>query len=80
MRWIPVDSANLLAVGYDRHVGRLHVRFVAAPELEYVYDGVPPEHFIDLLNAASPGALFNRLIRAHPGVYPYQIVAYVEID
>lgn len=78
MRPVAVHSANVRELMYDYGTGRLHVWFNAAPNVEYIYHGVPSSLFIDLLKAASVGSTFHRVIRSQPTTYPYEKVIYLE--
>ena len=59
MQW--VDSSNLEQVGYDEDKMELHVGFKNGSS--YVYTGVPPEIFDQLLGAPSKGSFLNREIK-----------------
>ena len=63
---VSLDSTTLTAVAYDDRRGELQLDFFDAAR--YVYSGVAPELFRDLLNASSKGSFFNRYIR---GRFPY---------
>jgi hypothetical protein len=59
----PIDSADLLAVGYDREQAELWARFRTRPNLVYVYFGVPELVYRQLLAAESHGKFFHARIR-----------------
>jgi hypothetical protein len=59
----PIESADLLAVGYDREQSELWVRFRTRPNLVYVYSGVSDLVYRQLLAAASHGRFFHARIR-----------------
>lgn len=61
-----LDSTTLTAVAYDDRRGELQLDFFDGAR--YVYSGVAPELFRDLLSATSKGSFFNRYIR---GRFPY---------
>lgn len=66
---IPVQSSNVLAVGYDDGTHSLVVRFKA--NTVYVYQDVPVEKFDALLKAESVGKFINSNIK---GTYPFRKV------
>ena len=57
---IPVQSTDVLAVGYDEENQILHVQFLSGSE--YIYKGVPQHEFEGLLNAPSVGSYLHRMI------------------
>lgn len=59
----PIESADLLAVGYDRGRSELWVRFRTRPELVYVYSDLPDLVYRQLMSAASHGRFFHARIR-----------------
>ena len=59
----PIESADLLAVGYDRDLGELWARFRTRPNLVYVYFDVPELVHKQLWAAASHGKYFHSQIR-----------------
>ena len=61
-----VDSSNVEAIGYDEATQELHIQFVGGAY--YVYYGVPPEIYEDLMAAASKGSYLNRCVK---GVYQF---------
>lgn len=62
---VALQSSSLAQVGYDCHQSILRVQF--RDGTAYDYEGVPLETYLDLLQADSKGAYFNRHIRT---VYP----------
>ena len=63
---VTMDSTTLSAVAYDNRGGELQLDF--RDGARYVYSGVAPELFRELLRAPSKGSFFNRYIR---GRFPY---------
>lgn len=61
MNVIPVESATLASVGYERDGGMLQLEFRS--RAVYLYYAVPAEVHQALLAAESKGAYFNRAIR-----------------
>ena len=59
--WISVDSSNLEAVKYDPEKEQLAIRFKGGRT--YLYGGVPPSVFLDLLDAPSKGKYVWKHIR-----------------
>ena len=57
-----LDSSMLAAVEYDEERQELIAEFRASGR-RYVYAGVPPAVYEELLAAPSAGAYFNRRIR-----------------
>lgn len=64
-----IESADLLAVGYDRERSELWARFRTRPNLVYVYFDVPDLVYRELLAAPSHGRFFHARIR---DVYPVE--------
>jgi KTSC domain-containing protein len=64
---VPVESSNLLAVGYDEPTATLYVAFKGGTL--YAYDGVPPAAHTALMAAESKGKHLNAAVK---GVYPYR--------
>lgn len=60
MRRVPVSSSVLASVGYDGDTALLEIEFTSGDV--YRYFAVPPSVHRALLDAASPGAYFNRNI------------------
>jgi len=58
---VSLDSTTLTAVAYDDRCGELQLDFCDGAR--YVYSGVAPALFRDLLRATSKGSFFNRYIR-----------------
>jgi hypothetical protein len=67
MNRTPVDSSNIVAVGYDSATNTLEIEFKPAqPNANarvYRYEGVPLETFERLLKAESKGSFFSSEIR-----------------
>lgn len=63
---IYVDSSNIEAIGYDVDAQELHVRFLSGDS--YIYHGVPPQTFDNLMQAPSKGSFLNREVK---GTYQY---------
>jgi len=66
---IPVNSSNILAIGYDETNQIVHVQF--SNNSEYIYKGVPKHEFDGLLNAPSLGSYLHR---NYKNAYPYERV------
>lgn len=65
MQMHPVQSSNVVAVGYDDGTNSLHVQFKG--NTVYIYTGVPPEKFNALLQSDSKGKFINSNIKgSHP--------------
>lgn len=62
---IPVDSSNLLQIGYDANTQELHVEFMDGGR--YVYQDVPESTFDELAQADSKGSYLNREIKPNYG-------------
>lgn len=60
-RFVPVVSAALVAVKYERERSRLVVQF--GEDTFYEYDGVSPEVVLDFLFADSIGSAFDALVK-----------------
>ena len=58
---LAIRSSSLAQVAYDRHQSILLVQF--RDGTVYEYEGVPLQTYLDLLQADSKGAYFNRHIR-----------------
>lgn len=71
MKRFPVNSKNLLEVGYDHEKKLLEVVFRAAPGWVYTYRHVPVMKFVRLITATSVGGFFGREIRSFPKKFPY---------
>ena len=63
---ISLDSTTLAAAAYDGRHERLELDF--RDGTRYLYCGVAPNLYRDLLRAKSKGSFFNRHIRGH---FPY---------
>ena len=61
LKYTPVESSNLAAVGYDPKKKKLGVRFHGSGT--YLYQAVPESVFDRLLHADSKGHAFNELVR-----------------
>jgi len=59
----PWDSTTLAAAAYDDRRHQLQLDFRDGSR--YLYAGVPPDLYGDLLSATSKGSFFNRHIRGH---------------
>ena len=62
----PVNSSNLVSVGYDSSSGTLEVEF---NDSLYQYFDVPEAHYTGILGAESPGTYLNTHVK---GSYQYQ--------
>lgn len=56
-----VSSTAIDKIGYEEQRAQLRITFKSGRT--YVYEGVAPDTYEDLLNAESQGAYFNRNIR-----------------
>jgi hypothetical protein len=63
MQMTPVESSNIVAVGYDAPTQELQVQFKNG--LTYSYRGVPPSEYQSLIGAHSVGSYFMANIRPH---------------
>lgn len=63
----PVNSSNILSVGYDDENDSVHVLFSNGST--YIYKGVPIHEFENLKYAPSVGSYLNR---NYKNVYPYE--------
>jgi hypothetical protein len=63
----PVNSSNLVSVGYDEHSHLLEVEFHNGTVCQYQH--VPPAVFRSLMSAPSVGSFFNSTVRKGP--YPW---------
>lgn len=59
-KFLPVVSAAMTAVKFDREAGRLVVQFGDA---FYEYDGVPGDIVLDFIFADSIGGAFDTLVK-----------------
>ena len=66
MKFTPVESSNLKAVGYDEEHEVLGIRFNNGAE--YQYSSVPKPVYEGLLSASSSGSYFHKSIR---GTYEF---------
>ena len=64
----PVDSSNLLQVGYDAGSQDLYIEFVEGRT--YVYSAVPETTYQELMDADSKGSYFNREIKPNYDCHP----------
>jgi len=71
MKRTPVESSNLVSVGYDPAAQILEVEFKS--KKIYRYHKVPQQIFDGLMAADSKGAYFAAHIRNNP-LYPYEQV------
>lgn len=69
MRVYPIQSSNIVHIGYDRPSSVLLVEFTAGQWYRYV--GVEVKVFGELLSAKSVGSAFYTLVKANPARYPY---------
>ena len=60
-KFVPVVSAAITAVKFDRESGRLFVNF--SEDLVYEYDGVPGDVVLDFMFADSIGGTFDALVK-----------------
>ncbi len=67
MAFVPVVSAALTAVNFDRRAGRLVIQF---GEKFYEYEGVPGEAVLDFMFADSIGSEFDKLVKK--GGFPFR--------
>ena len=63
-----VDSTSLDRIGYDAEARELYVRFRESQQV-YIYSGVGPRNYGELLAADSKGAYLNQNIK---GRFPYR--------
>ena len=70
MERMPVQSTNIVSVGYNAETLTLEVEFHRSGI--YQYFGVPAEIHEGLINAGSKGTFFNQAIKK--GGYPFSKV------
>lgn len=61
MQRTPVESSNLVSVGYDKKLKKLEVEFISGAV--YAYSNVPPNVYEELMAASSHGSYFSSHIR-----------------
>ena len=59
----PIESADLLTLGYDHDRSELWVRFRTRPNLVYVYSTVPELVYRQLMTAPSHGRFFHARVK-----------------
>lgn len=69
----PVESSNIEALGYQAPTQTMTVKFKTGAV--YHYQNVLPDTYQAILTAESVGSAFNKLVKAHPSVYPFTKVA-----
>lgn len=57
-----VDSSNIASIGYDHASKKLGIQFQAGNR-RYLYEDVPEDVFVRLMNSPSKGEAFNSQIR-----------------
>ncbi len=62
-----VSSSNIESIGYDEQNQEVYVRFLNGSL--YVYKGVQPNEFQNLMEAPSHGSYLNRNFK---NIYPYE--------
>ena len=67
MKRIPVQSSNLVSIGYDESLKILEIEFHSGTI--YQYDGVPRVEYEQLMNASSHGRYLNVNIK---NKFPYK--------
>ena len=60
MKYIPVKSSTVEAIGYDYDNSNLHVQFVNGRE--YIYGNVPCQVYAKFLEADSKGRYLNEAV------------------
>jgi KTSC domain len=73
MNTTAVESTTLATVAYDGAVGMLQLEFRS--RAIYQYFDVPVGVHEELLEAASKGTYFNRVVRGH---FPYRLILHAE--
>ena len=67
MKMHPLNSSNILSVGYDDKAAFLRVEFRRKEgSVFYTYPGIPHSIFDGIRAAESPGKYFNQHIRGEP--------------
>jgi len=66
MKRIPVDSSNLVSVGYEPSTRTLEIEFKGGAV--YQYPNIDPKLYKGLISAESKGKFFNFFIRSLPAV------------
>ncbi len=62
-RHVNLISTNISAIGYCQHDRIAEIIFITAPQYIYRYKNVPPEEFLDLMNAESVGSEWGMVYR-----------------
>ena len=73
MNLVPVESSNILAIGYNPTTLELQVKFKAGTT--YSYANVEPAVHEQIMNAESVGSAFSKLIKVDPVKYPFKKVS-----
>ena len=68
INFIPVESSNILSVGYEEETSSLYVKY---PSGTYKYDGVDKSVYESFLTSPSKGRFMNETIK---GQYNYSRV------
>jgi len=66
-KWVVFDSSRVQEAVYVRDEEALYVRFVrpVPGEVEYVYQGVPPNIWRNFRRSSSPGKYINRVLNQY---------------
>lgn len=70
MHWNSVESSNIHSMAHEAN--DLYVKFHSGKI--YRYQGVPLATFNTLLEAESVGRTFNQEVKAHPKLFPYELI------
>ena len=66
-----VQSSSVAQLGFDHRREELHVQFRTSDNI-YIYEGVSPDVYAELLESDSKGAFLNTRIKT---VYPFRVRA-----
>lgn len=64
IQYHPVSSSNVHSIGYDEEAKKLYVRYKGSGSLTtYVYHGVEPHVFRDVMGASSVGSYLAKNVK-----------------
>ncbi len=72
LRHLKIDDSHIIQIGYSHHDGKLDIVFRTNQMFIYRYSNVPWGLFDGLINAPSCGSFFDREIKKHPDLYPFE--------
>ena len=71
MRHYPVESGNILSIGYDPVSCTMEVVFNLQPTTVYIYQNVPCIAVVTVMFAESVGHAFHETVKKQPEMFPY---------